>query len=177
MAVPSPATYQDQAVQAMKAVLGASTEFMAASALPGATGKVLRVDAYDAFVPRVATSGDVYCGVFLLGDQLGGTKTINRQERLTDVAVLVFGKTTVGQEQHQRTGRPVLWQDCARAASVVTKLVAQETHGGGGRFDGFAPIADVLKTEVEEDHDESKSQYSVTATSVVRMHVYLQIGA
>lgn len=174
---PDPAKYLDQAVDQMAAVLTASTEFMHSSALVGGTGKVRRVDKYDAFVPRTANKGDVFCGIFCGGDRVGDLKTIVQQERFIDLAVVIFGKTVAGQEQRERKGRQDLWRDCQKMASVVFKLVAAETHGGGSSFDGFSSIADVVAIEPDEDHDEGKSQYSLSVTVSVRMRVKMNVGA
>lgn len=171
---PDPKKFLDQAVDAVVAVLGASTDFMHSTGLVNGVGKVRRVDKYDAFIPH-EDDGMVYCSVFQAGDKLGGTKTPTRQERFIHVPVLIFGKTVVGQEQLLRKDRPVLWRDCSLMQSVATWLAAKETHGSGGNFGGFSQIVDVPTNVTDEEWDQDKSQYTVRLTSVFRMQVILQM--
>ena len=173
--VPDADLYLDQVVTAVATVLRASTKFMHSSGLPSGTGKVRRADEYDAFIPLVDTEEAIFCGVFVGGDKPGRTETAVRQERYVDVAILVTGKTTVGQEQKARTGRPTLWRNCARMASVAFNACAKEVHGTGGRFDGLSSIADDAGTRFDEQYDEDQKQFTLRVTRVLRLRIILNV--
>lgn len=168
MARPDRLNWINQAVHEVATVLRASTDLMAASALTGGKGVVLRIDEHDLDRATMSKHSVIYAAVRYVGHNVADADTAGTTDYEIDVAVHLEGKVPAGTKAAERQG---LWKMIQRAASVVDPILQDEITAGGGQFASFCQWATPLGGNAQQFEDDS-GYYAIIDTGM-RLHVTL----